>query len=253
MMFKKVLITTFLTVLFFCGCSTKEEVTIVNEKGKYGALANNNEVIIKPIYDELSTFDDRKNKNIKTDHPHVLNLHWLHNYYGDDYAIVEYKGKHGVVNKNNEMLVKPIYDSVTKLFNGFSIIKLDGKFGYLNDKFEVVQKPIFRSVREFLGNVAFVQSNANGKWGCITKEMDLKINDEYDEIYNLHNGFARTVKDGKWGYINDTCKVVVEPRYEYAYDFSKGYAKVVVNAQVAYINKKGEKITNPIFTHGENF
>ncbi len=111
-MFKKVLITTSLTVLFFAGCSTKEEVAIVNEKGKYGVLANSNEVIIKPVYDELSTFDDRKNKNIKTDHLHVLNLHWLHNHYGDDYAIAEYKGKYGVVNKKNEMLVKPIYDSI---------------------------------------------------------------------------------------------------------------------------------------------
>ena len=252
-MLKKVLITTSLAVLFFTGCSTKEEVAIVNESGKYGALASSNDVIIKPVYDELSNFDDRKNKNIKTDHPHIINLHWLHNYYGDNYAIAEYKGKYGIVNKDNEMVVKPIYDSITKLFNGFSIIKLDEKFGYLNDEFEVVQKPIFRDAREFLGNVTFVQSNANGKWGCITKDMNLKINDVYDEIYNLHNGFARTVKDGKWGFIDDTCKVVVKPKYEYAYDYSKGYAKVVGNGQVAYVNEDGKEITNTIFSNGENF
>lgn len=252
-MLKKVLITSSLAILFLTGCSSKDEVTIVNEKGKYGALESNSEVIIKPVYDELSSFDDRKNKNIKTDHPHVLNLHWLHNYYGDDYAIAEYNGKYGVVNKENKMVVKPIYDSISKLFNGFSVIKVDDKFGYLNDEFEVVQKPIFKNAREFLSDVAFVQSNANAKWGCITKEMDLKINDVYDEIYNLHNGFARTVKDKKWGYIDNTCKVVVEAKYEYAYDFSKGYAKVVSNGQVAYINEEGKEITKPIFTNGENF
>ena len=252
-MFKKVLITTSLAILFFTGCSTKEEMTIVNEKGKYGVLKNNGDVIVKPVYDEISNFDDRNDKNIITEHPHVLNLHWLHNYYGDEYAIAEYKGKYGVVNKNNEMVVKPIYDSITKLFNGFSVIKLDDKYGFLNDKFEVVQKPIFRDAREFLGNVTFVQSNANGKWGCITKEMDLKINDEYDEIYNLYDGFARTVKDGKWGYINDKCEVVVKPTYDYAYDFSKGYAKVLKGKDIAYINQKGEQITKNIFSRGENF
>lgn len=252
-MFKKVLITTSLAILFFTGCSTKEEMTIVNEKGKYGVLKNNGDVIVKPVYDEISNFDDRNDKNIITEHPHVLNLHWLHNYYGDEYAIAEYKGKYGVVNKNNEMVVKPIYDSITKLFNGFSVIKLDDKYGFLNDKFEVVQKPIFRDAREFLGNVTFVQSNANGKWGCITKEMDLKINDEYDEIYNLYDGFARTVKDGKWGYINDKCEVIVEPTYDYAYDFSKGYAKVLKGKDIAYINQKGEQITKNIFSRGENF
>ncbi len=252
-MLKKVLITTSLAILFFTGCSTKEEIAIVNEKGKYGALDNNSNVVIKPVYDELSSFDDRKNKNIKTNHPNVLNLHWLHNYYGDEYAIAEYNGKYGVVNKNNELVIKPIYDSISKLFNGFSVIKLDEKYGFLDDKFEVVQKPIFRDAREFLGNVTFVQSNANGKWGCITKDMDLKINDEYDEVYNLYDGFARTVKDGKWGYINDKCEVVVIPSYDYAYDFSKGFAKVQKNGHIAYINEKGEEITKNIFTSGENF
>lgn len=252
-MFKKVLITSSLAVLFFTGCSSKDELAIVNEKGKYGALENSSDVIIKPVYDELSNFDDMKNKNMKTEHPHILNLHWLHNYYGNEYAIAEYQGKYGVVNKDNEMVVKPIYDSITKLFNGFSVIKLDDKYGYLNDEFEVVQKPIFKDAREFLEDVTFVQSNANAKWGCITKDMELKIGDEYDEIYNLYNGYARTVKDGKWGYINNQCKVIVEPKYEYAYDFSKGYAKVLKNGKTAYVDAEGKEITRPIFSRGENF
>ena len=252
-MLKKALVTTSLAMLVFTGCSTKEEFAVVNEKGKYGALENNSNVVVKPVYDELSRFDDANNKNIKTDHPNILNLHWLHNYYGHEYAIAEYKSKYGIVNKKNEMIVKPIYDSITKLFNGFSVIKLDDKFGYLNNKFQVVQKPIFKDAREFIGNVAFVQSNSNGKWGCITKEMELKINGEYDEVYSLYNGFARTVKDGKWGYIDDNCKVIVEPSYEYAYDFSKGYARVVKNGNTAYVDSQGKEITGPIFTKGENF
>lgn len=252
-MLKKVLITTSLAILFLTGCSSKEEVAIINENGKYGVLEDNSEVIIKPIYDELSNFDDINNKNIKTDHPHVINLHWIHNYYGDEYAIAEYKNKYGIVNKDNEMVVKPIYDSITKLFNGFSVIKLDNKFGYLNDDFEVVQKPIFADAREFVDKVTFVQSTADGKWGCITKDMNLKINDEYDEIYNIHNGYARIVKDGKWGYLDDSCEVLVEPKYDYAYNFSNGYGKVVKNGYIAYVNKDGEKITNTIFTNGENF
>lgn len=252
-MIRKTLITTSLALLVFTGCSTKEDIAVVNEKGKYGALENNSQVVVKPVYDQLSSFDDRKNKNIKTDHPHVINLHWIHNYYGDEYAIVEYNGKYGIVNRSNDMIVKPIYDSITRLFNGFSVIKLDNKYGYLNDEFEVVQKPIFKNAREFSSDVTFVQSNTSGKWGCITKEMELKINAEYDEIYNLYNGFSRVVKDGKWGYINDTCKVVIAPKYDYAYDFSKGFAKVIKKGNVAYINDEGKEITKHIFTRGENF
>lgn len=252
-MFKNILIIISLTVLFFSGCSHKEEVTIVNEKSKYGVLSNNGDVIVKPIYDELSNFDDRQNKNIKIEHPNVINLHWLHDYAGDEYAIMEYQGKYGVINKKNEIIVKPIYDSISKLFNGYSVIKLDDKYGYMNDKFEVIQKPIFKNAREFLGKVSFVQSTANEKWSCITKEMHVKINDEFDEIYNLYNGFARIVKDEKWGYINDQCEVIVSPKYDYAYDFSKAYAKVQKDGHIAYINEKGKEITKNIFSKGENF
>lgn len=252
-MFKNVLLITSLAVLFFAGCSTKDEIAIVSEKNKYGVLLNNGDVIVKPIYDELSNFDDVQNKNIIVEHPNLVNLHWLHNYHGDEYAIVEYQKKYGVINRNNQMVVKPIYDSISKLFNGFFIIKLDDKYGFMNDKFEVVQKPIFKKVREFLGKATFVQSNANAKWGCITKEMELIINDEYDEIYNFYDGFARIVKENKWGYINDKCEVVVNPIYDYAYDFSNSYAKVQKNGKIAYINEKGKEISNNIFTTGENF
>jgi len=252
-MLKKSLVIISFALLVFTGCSSKDEVTIVNENGKYGTLESDGKVVIKPIYDDLSFFDDVNNKNIKTEHPHILNLHWLHNYGGDEYAITEYRGKYGIVDRDNNMLVKPIYDSITRLFNGFSVIKLDDKYGYMNDEFEVVQKPIFRNAREFFGNVTFVQSNANGKWGCITKDMDLKIGDVYDEIYNLSDGFARTVKDGKWGFINDSCETIVDPTLDYAYDFSKGFAKVVKNGQVAYVNDEGELLTKNIFTRGENF
>ncbi len=253
-MLKNILLTALLSLLFLTGCSTKEELAIINEKDKYGVSKNDDEIIIKPIYDELSNFDDRKNKNTKMGHPHIVNLHWLHNYYGNEYTIVKYRDKYGVVTKDNEMVVKPIYDSITKLFNGFFIIKLDDKYGYMNDEFEVVQKPIFKNVREFPSGVTFVQSNTNGKWGCLTKDMELKINGVYDEIYNLYNGFARVVKSGRWGYLDDSCNVVVETEYDYVYDFSEEYAKVIKYGQIKYINSEGEEIIKEdISTNEENF
>jgi len=254
-MAKKILFLSSLLLLVFTGCSNSSEnsLAIINENGKYGTLENNSEVVIKPIYDEMSSFDDVENKNIKTKHPNLLNLHWLHNYYGDEYTVVEYNGKYGIINRKNEMVVKPIYDSISKLFNGFSVIKIDDKYGYMNKKFEVVQKPIFKKAREFFADATFVQSNANGKWGCITKDMNLKINDEYDEIYNYVDGFARTVKDGKWGYIDGSCNVLAQPKYDYAFNFSRGFAKVILNGKTAYINSKGKEITKSIFSRGENF
>ncbi len=241
-MLRNILFTTLLSLLFLTGCSTKEKLAIINEKGKYGASKSDDEVSIKPIYDGVSNFDDANNKNIRTDYTNILSLHWLHNYFGAEYTIVEYRGKKGIVTKDNKMVVKPIYDLITKLFNGFFIIKLDNKYGYMNNNFEVVQKPIFKNAREFLTDVTFVQSNSDGKWSCITKDMELKDSVRYDEVYSFSNGFAKVVKNGKWGYVDSSCKILVEPQYDYAYNFNKEYAKVIKNGKNLYINTDAEEV-----------
>ena len=253
-MFKNIIfISCTFVILFLSACSTKEKVTIIKENNKYGLLSSKNDIRVKAIYDKLSKFDDIKNKNIKTQHPNVFNLHWIHNYYGNDYSISKYNNKYGIVNNKNIMLVKPIYDSISKAFNGFFIVQIDNKFGYLNDKFELVQKPIFLSASEFIGNAAFVGSAVNGKLGCITQSMELKINGQYDEIFNFVNGYARTKLGNKWGYISDKCEIIAEPYYDYVYDFSNTYAKVVKNGKIGYINSKGNTILKPILNNGEKF
>ncbi len=252
-MYRNILLLVSVVLLSFTACSSKKEIVVVNEEGRYGVLDNSGQVVVKAVYDDLSGFDNTEDKNVKTEHPNLINLHWLHNYCGDEYAIAEYKGKYGIVNKNNEMLVKPIYDSISKLFNGFFVIGLDGKYGYMNKEFKVVQKPIFKKVRDFEGNITFVQSTANGKWACLTKDMQLKNRHEYDEAYSLYNGYSRIVKNGKWGFVNDECILVVEPKYDYAYDFTKGLAKVKFNGRIAYVNTKGKEVTKNIFTNGERF
>ncbi len=252
-MYKNILFLMLVILLSFTACSSKKELVIINEKSKYGVLDSNGDVVIKSVYDGLSNFDNIQNKNVKTEHPNLINLHWLHNYRGDEYAIAEYKGKYGIASKNNGMLVKPIYDSISKLFNGFFVIELDDKYGYMNKEFEVVQKPIFKKVRDFEGNITFVQSMANGKWACIGKDMHLKSKHEYDEAYSLYNGYSRIVKNGKWGFVNDKCTLVIEPKYDYAHDFTKGLAKVKFNGRIAYVNTKGEEVTKNIFTNGERF
>jgi len=251
-MLKNIIITIVFTILFFTGCTNKN-VAIVGENGKYGTFEDSGEVAVKPIYDNISSFDDLEDKNARVQHPHYFNIHWLHNNEGKEYAIVKYEGKYGIISRDNKMLVKPIYDSISKFFNGFALIKVDNKYGFLDKEFNVVQKPIFKDAREFLADVTFVQSTADGKWGCITKDMDLKINAKYDEIYNLYNGFARVKNGDKWGFINDKCEVVVEPKYEYVYDFSKGYAKVVKNNLIGYINSEGKEVSEKIFNLAQEF
>ena len=247
-MILKLILNTFFIVFIFNACSSKDEVTILKENGKYGTLNKNSKIFIKPVFDQMSIFDDNKDKNLKIKHPNLLNFHWIHNYYGNEYSIIEYKNKYGIISRDNKMFVKPIYDSISRLYNGFFIIGIDGKYGYMNNNFEVVQKPIFKNVRDFSENVTFVQSNTNDMWACITKDMILKIKPSFDEVYDFHDGFARVVEAGKWGYVDDSCEVLIKPIYDYAYDFSDGSAKVEKNGNIFYINDLGNEISRTFYT-----
>lgn len=245
-MFKIFYSAILVSSIFIQGCTTKNETVIVNENDKYGLLKSDKEIVIKPIFDELSILDDRNNKNQKLEHPNLLNLHWIHDYKGDEYSIVKYKEKYGIINTNNQMVVKPIYDSISRLFNGFFIIKIDDKYGFLNDKYEVVQKPIFKAARDFLEDITFVQLVFDSKWKCIDKNMNLS-KDSFDEVYNFNDNFARIVVDNKWGFIDNNCKIVIEPKYNYAYNFSNNFAKVIKNNKTTFINTKGIEVVEPIF------
>lgn len=251
-MIKKILVASSFTLLVLSGCTSKDEVSIVKKDNKYGVIDNTGKSLVNTEYEELTWFDDSKNKNLKLNHPNYFNFHWFHNYAGNEYAIAKKDGKFGIIDKENKMLVKPMYDSITKLFNGYSIIEKDGKFGYLNEDLELVKKTIYDEAKEFLDEATFVKAS-NLKWACITKDMAEKEKAVYDEVYNFNNTIARVKKENKWGYVNNSCEELVKPIYEYAYDFSNGIGKVIKDGKITFVNKEGKELTKNIYKSASNF
>lgn len=252
-MIKNVLIASSFALVILSGCANKNDVALIEQDGKYGVIKNDGNTSVKPIYEELTWFDDSNNKNIKVEHPHYFNIHWFHNYAGEnEYAIAKIDGKYGVIDKDNKILVKPIYDSISKLFNGYSVIKKDGMYGYLNKDLNIVKEPVFKDAKEFLNDATFVQSK-DLKWACITKEMKMEIKPTYDEVYNFNDGLSRVKKDNNWGFVNEKCEEIVKPTYEYAYEFLNEYAKVVKNGKVLFIDNTGKEITKKLYNDVANF
>jgi len=247
----KLLHLTMFTILFlFTACSSKNELVTVIVDGKQGIVKKDGNIIVKPEYDEIQNIEDINNKNIRTKSMHPINFHWIHNYNGELYSIVKKDGKYGIISSENEILVKPQYDSISKEFNGYFKVEKNKSYGLLNTNFELVQKVIYQDV---ITNSKLVFLKSNNKWSCLNEDNKLKQKESFDEVYPFINGFARFVQNSKWGFIDENCEIVAKAKYDYAYDYSNGFSKIVIEEKTSYIDEKGKQILNPSFSFGQNF
>jgi len=244
-----IFLSIFLVLLAGCTSVKQNSYTVVTQQLQEGVLLDNGYVIVKPQYDRIYNFND---ENEKYKHPHMLNLHWLHDGGGNEFAVIKRNNKYGVINKDATMLLKPIYDNISSFFNGFARIEQNGKVGLVNDKFEIVLKPKYESVEEFYNDVSYIKSTS-GLVGCIDKNMKLKIKPQFDRIYLPVNNYAKVRKNKKWGFVDKDCNIVVQPIYEYVYNFSNNISKVIHNGKISYLNLQGKQISKVLFDTGNSF
>lgn len=237
-------ISLLVLIIAITGCNQKQkQFTIVQEGNKEGVVNQSGYVVVKPIYKQVLRFDGSDNF---INHPNFVNLHWIHNQSNQAYAMVkDINNKFGVINQKGELLLKPIYDSITYFFDGFMRIQIGNHYGLVDESFNIVLKPQYDMINEFTESIAIIKNN--GKYGCINKDMIIKIKPTYDKIYFQQEEFLRTTLDNKWGYLDDKCNVLVKPIFEYAYDFSNGIAKVILHNKVGYLNSDGKLLSKPIF------
>ena len=235
-------------VLSGCGAKLSNE-TVVNEGGKEGVLKSSGEITAKPVYDNVGSFQGESGKYY---HPNHFNFHNLHDNQDQAYSIVKSSSnKMGIIDKQGNLKLKPIYDSISSFYNGFARVELNGKQGLINEKFEVVLKPVYDEVQEFNGDAAVIK--LFGKYGCVDKNMDIKVKPIYDMIYLESEGLKRMRLENKWGFMDKECNMVTEASYDYAYDYRNGFSKVKKGELWGFLNKKGEPVSGQIFDDPDRF
>ncbi|AXH13378.1 WG repeat-containing protein [Halarcobacter bivalviorum] len=242
------------TILVISGCSFKDNTTVVSESNKDGVINKDGEVIVKPIYKKVYNFTTVEDNNYS--HPHYINLHWLH-IDDKEYAVVKnIDNKLGIIDKDGDLKLKAIFDSIGQFFNGYAKVEIAGKYGLINEDFEVVLKPIYDEVRNVIDGSIIVKNytkNGQAKYACLDTDMDMVASFDYDMIYLSNEERMRIVKDDKWGFMNTDCKVTVEPKYSFVDDYSRGIARVKIDNLWSYVDLNGDEITPKSFTDADNF
>lgn len=249
----KQLIICLSLLIFITGCSNKNTAVVsVNEKE--GLLNNSGDVIVKPIYKRVYALDTINKNNYE--HPLYINFHWIE-LSEKKYAVVQnIDSKYGIIDKEGNLKLKVIFDSIGNFFNGYAKVEVDGKYGLINENFEVIVKPIYDDVRNVIDHSVVVKNydkNRKTQYGCLNLDVQLVAPLDYNMIYLSSEKRMRMEKDGLWGFLDTDCKIVSELQYTYADDFSNGLARVKKETLWTYINLDGKEIEKNIFEKASDF
>lgn len=221
------------------------EVIMFDNKGQKFINENFISIISTTNKNYFISIDKNENFGIIDEENNILleNKYTFIDYLFDDYFIAQDKTNLGIIDINEDIIVKFDYDVLQKL-EGTNIIQ-----GIKNDNIELIDNNMNVIVSmenaeieiennyikiynlkdkkyfDFDGkelsdiratnNQKLAPKKYNGKWGFVDKDGNNKVEYIYDMVteFNIY-GYAGVKKDGKWGVINLEGNIILEPTYE---------------------------------------
>ena len=176
------------------GNSTSVDIIICMDK--YGLYDNQNKKFIKePTYDNIySSYLYPINKNKKSEQVNIIELN----------------KKFGLLKKNGESILPPIYEDLDSgnLHSGRLIVKINGKYGILNeinntyiinpeyDEIKIIKKdPYFHKTKIY-------RLKKDGLYGISDMDGNILYPPVYDEIKYLGTNYLTVKKNDKYGIFN---------------------------------------------------
>lgn len=143
------------------------------------------------------------------------------------------------------------FDNKTKIDENYSFVESKGKYGIINSSNSIIVPINYNQIGfcESLNAVKkYVRVNQNNKWGIFDLETSkLIIPIRYVEVDCFNNDIARVKINGKYGYVNTKGKTTVPYIYDWADTtfFNEGIARVKSDNKYGAINGNN-KIIIPI-------
>lgn len=256
------------------------ESFLVKQKGKWGiARTFTNEVLLAPSYDSIQTIVDYNSlklwKNGKQGYADAITYKVLINpiyeeahYFINDYASVKKKGKWGVINQKQQVVIPFEYDSLGHYTHHRFLITKNGKKGLITEKNDLIT-PLYDDLkRDFQG---FAFAKVADKWQIINEttgkaitepfydaieglDVGLKaIESQYDDtfIYTLSDEIYYQIfkvkKNNLYGWVNDQGKELTPIKYDKISRSYGGLSIVKVGNNYGVINIEGKEILPPIY------
>lgn len=237
-----------------------------------------NDKVYVPVYYIASAFNldltwDEISRSLNLDFSNDLFQNSIKPVMGEKMYQISLLSRQGLINKNGDLVIKPLYDNIFDLEEEMILIYKNNKYGYLNNQGELAIPLQYEQADNFSEGLAAIKLT-DSQWGYINKNGEyiiepnydwagsfndgiayVYLNDEekyinkhgeyveapvYDSEIEYFDGLALYLEDNLYGYINETGEIVIKPQFEYAQDFSEGLAAALIKDKYGYINKQGK-------------
>lgn len=176
----------------------KQGIAIVTKNGKFGAIMVGNKEIVKPIYKELTEFENGFAKvkfpiaidGDSEDKERIINMsgqiavkqgnkdvflpdefEWGSDFYGDICIVVK-NSYYGVINNKFKNVHDCVYSSFVNFINGYALLRND-EGGII---FDTEAKICYKIIKTFSDNTSIVNGNDGSEsLGVINSKMELII------------------------------------------------------------------------------
>lgn len=226
----------------------KQGIAIVTKNGKFGAIMVGNKEIVKPIYKELTEFENGYAKakfpiaidGDSEDLERLINMsgqiavkqgdknvflpdkfEWGSDYKGN-ICIVVRNSYYGVINSKFEIIHDCVYSSFVNFTNGYAILRNDEGGIVVDTKAKIC----YKIIKTFSDNTSIVRGNDESEsLGVINSKMELIIPTIYQHLQRLDCGcFVADSKEGIKLFLDSTIgKVISEMILDSVVNINKNF------------------------------
>jgi len=219
---------------------------INNVKSTYGLISSKGEGILEAIYTNISEIDATtfnvtlNNQSYLIDQNGVVKSQkytFLNPLSYDArtnlYLRAGIKNKQGLINKNGEVVIPVLYESINEAGNYFivgnTIPKSGTLHGIIDQNGKILIDLKYKNI-DFCGNNLFsIDTNIPKSTVANCKLYNLSSNsfltkDTFDSIFQVENGLLKVQKNELVGYINELGETIVSPVYQPYYGEPRGEA-----------------------------
>ena len=227
--------------------------------GKCGVIDRDGKWVVPPTFGKIQKFNNGFAITVKGGYQGVVDKDGnviLDNIYDsiydrEDHFVVKLNKKTGIADKTGKIILAPKYEGCYLRKDGFIQIR-NKKYGLADPKGKVVIKPILESTPEF-DDTGYARVEIQGKYGWINRKGKYLTEQLFDDIHDFSEGMAAVKTGEMWGFIDDNGNFAIEPQFDFVRDFKNGISTVAIAGHWGIISKSGEWLAEPKFDEIKEF
>lgn len=177
----------------------------------------------------------------------------------ENFAIVYYNDKAGLINTKGDFIIDPIYDGINEFKEMRAIFNLNNYMGVMDEKSKILTSKKYAFISDYSNGMALISvtsSDGNSRYGYIDLNGNEIISPQYLSANDFKDDVALVKLDNnKYGLIDKKGALIQSYNYPYVawYDNGLMVFSDTNDGLYGFIDRKGNVAIKPIFKEAQGF